>query len=509
MLNFINCLFKNKLISFFLIFFFFLNSSLSFAQKTCEDIFSNTQSLNSAGTKNHLFHSHQKILFELYKNSSFYNPYKVYTDSFNNMMKILKENPELSKIPFREYIIHIKDVESKINYKNLEQFAISLNKSNSRVKNNLFKIKENLGWWKGLLDYPELDKEYQKDKLKKQQHNSDFLKHLDTLIDKESFEILSKSDYSTYEKSFLLYKILEKARNINIENNRSIKRISQAMVDAINIAGFSSSVSSIDFIKEVIKNKDLEMLMDTWQSIKIKRDELAQKLGFENFLNLQSLLEVEHPTGFTKNQNIEDIISSHLNLLESGNEIKNISKDSSVKILRIRPLSILEAPYRGCMGNDCSSRSYFEKAFDPNFHYFTLTDENNKSSGQITVVLGISKKEQKKIKTAFLDKIQNVPLDLILPMLKGIQFSLKEKDYILGIPTDVEGIIALSSTKIITEYVKTKIISNSTQVLEDFFPHSHQYADKFNKGYTRAYDKLTLVEVSEIATNTNYEITAG
>ncbi|MCY4321643.1 MAG: ankyrin repeat domain-containing protein, partial [Bdellovibrionaceae bacterium] len=229
------------------------------------------------------------------------------------------------------------------------------------------------------------------------------------------------------------------------------------------------------------------------------------ELGFEDFLQLQSLLEVEHPTGLTKNQNIEDIISSVSELLESVNEIESkLNKDSYFKTLRIRPLSILEAPYRSCMGDDCASQLYFEEAFDPNFHYFTLTDRNNKSFGQITIVLGTSKKEGKEIKTAFLDKIQNVPLDLIKPMLKGIQFSLKEKDYILGIPKDTTG---LSNRFSITEHVKSKFISNSTQILEDFFPHSHQY--EFKKGYTRAYNKLSLVEISEVATNINYKITAG
>ncbi|MCY4321539.1 MAG: hypothetical protein OXC37_03930, partial [Bdellovibrionaceae bacterium] len=420
MFSFIKYLFKDKFIQLFLISFLCLNSSLSATQKKCEDIFSNPYSFNKAMTKNLLLQAHQKQLFDFYKNSSFYNPNKVHEYSFKDMMKILKEYPELSKIPFREHIIHIKDVESKINYKNLEQFAISLNKSNSRVKNNLFKIKENLGWWKILLDYPKLDKESQKDKLKKQEHNLEFLEYLDTLIDKKSFENLNKPDYPTYEKSLLLYTILEKASDINLTQNRSIKRISQAMVDAIHIASFRNSN-----LTEVIKSKNLEILVNTLNLIQIKRDKLAKELGFKDFLDLQSLLEVEHATGLTKNQNIEDIIFSSEQLLESVNEIKDISKDSSVKILRVRPLSILEAPYRGCMGNDCSSREYFEEAFDPNFHYFTLTDEDNKSIGQVTVVLGTSKKEGKEIKTAFLDKIQNVPLNRILPIMEGIRLSLK------------------------------------------------------------------------------------
>ena len=72
---------------------------------------------------------------------------------------------------------------------------------------------------------------------------------------------------------------------------------------------------------------------------------------------------------------------------------------------RLRALSLQESSFRGCLGGDCSTRSYFDLALDPNFIYFTLTDVHHRSSGQITVVLGTAvNKKGEVVKTAFVDR---------------------------------------------------------------------------------------------------------
>ncbi|MCY4320940.1 MAG: ankyrin repeat domain-containing protein [Bdellovibrionaceae bacterium] len=77
MLNFINYLFKNKLIPFFFISFLCLNSSLSSAQKTCEETFSKTQSLNDKSNIN-------LIVFKKYL-STFINMYSIHEMNDQNL----------------------------------------------------------------------------------------------------------------------------------------------------------------------------------------------------------------------------------------------------------------------------------------------------------------------------------------------------------------------------------------------------------------------------------------
>ena len=473
---------------------FCLNPLASFSDDRCQKLFSDPQSFNKAMTENLILHPHQESLFELYRLSSFEAPQMYLSKNFNDMMNIWKTYPELAKIPLREHIIYINNISYKTPNQ-LSQLINSLNQSAGRVKNNLFKIRENLGYWKTLLDFPQLDKKAPKDELKAQK--SKFLEHLNSLISKQNFQILDNLSYSHKQKSLLLYQILNKARKLNIQQNKDIKRISQAMVDIIHISGFHNKK-----YKTILKNKNPEIQLNALYRIINERDILAKELGFSNFLELQNHFNIDYPTGLSKNQDILSILNS----LEREIEIE--PKNSGIKELRVRPLSLQESPFRSCMGKDCASDSEFEKGLDPNFHYFTLTNSNNKSSGQITVVLGSTKKNNKTTLTAFVDKIQNVPLSAILPMLESIRLSFKEQGYTLGIPKFSRDFNSLSNTEEISDYIDNKINPYLKQDLMGFYPHENKY--DFKSKLSRAYDRLNLLEFnlsSEMAKN--IKITPG
>ena len=455
----------------------------SLSQTPCQAVFSDMHSFNRAMTQNMLLHPHQKSLFEIYRSSSFEIPMLGMKKDFDDVMEILEKHPELAKVSFREYLIQVKNTAYNNSSDNIQQIIKSLEQS-ARATNNLFKIKENIGYWKVLLDFPKREEKNSKDKLKKQQNNLEFLEHLNSLISEEDFQFLNNPSSFYREKSLLLYQILNKARNLNIQQDRSIKRISQAMVDVAHIVGFNN-----EYNKTNLKSKILDMQLKALKNIIQERDSLAKELGFSDFLDLQNHLNRDSPKGLSKKQ---DILSS-LNLAEQEAKMTSHQNHTS-EILRVRPLSLQESPFRSCVGGeaDCSSRYYFEKALDPNFHYFTLTNKNNKSFGNITIVLGSTKKQEEILNTAFVDKIQNVPEDKILPMLESIRLSLQEQGYRLGLPIQVKGHNALSSTNAISEYISNEVNPHLKNTLESFTPHENNY--NFKHTYTRAYHKLDLLE---------------
>ena len=462
----------------FALFFFCLNPLLSFSQSTCEKVFSDMSSFNKAMTANLTLHPHQESLFDLYRYSTFEDSKPHLKHNFNDIMRVWKKHPELAKLPLREHIILIKNISYKTPDQ-LSQLIKSLSQSAGRVKNNLFKIRENLGYWKTLLDFPPLDKKNQ-NKIEKQKHNLSFLNHLSSLISKQDFLVLDSSSSSHKQKSLLLYKILNKARDLNLQQNKETKRISQAMVDIIHISGFNNEQYKI-----MLKHKNPEIQLETLSKIIKERDILAKKLGFSDFLELQNHFNIDYPTGLSKNQDI-------LSILNRLNQKMKNKKSSNTETLRVRPLSLQESPFRSCMGRDCASGQEFEVALDPNFHYFTLTNIHNRSSGQVTVVLGSAKKNNKKIQTAFVDKIQNIPPSAILPMLESIRLSLKEQGYTLGILTNSKDHSSVSNQLEISNYIDNKISPHLKNILIAFTPHENKYY--FQSTLSRAYNQLNLLE---------------
>ena len=134
---------------------------------------------------------------------------------------------------------------------------------------------------------------------------------------------------------------------------------------------------------------------------------------------------------------------------------------SSAGDIRVRSLSIHEAGFRSVLGgNDCSSRTYFFKALNPNYNYFTQTDSHHRSDGHATIVLGEAQDANGGAsQTAFLDKLQNVPNASISAFLEAVRQSVSEKGYALGIPEDVGNENGLSNESVTRQFVHDEILS--------------------------------------------------
>ena len=104
-----------------------------------------------------------------------------------------------------------------------------------------------------------------------------------------------------------------------------------------------------------------------------------------------------------------------------------------------------------------------------------------------------------------MDKIQEVPQAMILPMLEAVRLSLEELGYRLGLPVDAGDNNGLSDTDAILEYIDSEVNPLFTNRLTKFKPHWNRY--KFDKGYSRAYSKPELLEFER--QEGNFKIEAG
>ena len=315
----------------------------------------------------------------------------------------------------------------------------------------------------------------------REKNNKMFSEHLDTLIDKNVRKSLKAPSKDNQEKTIFLYKALNTIREDMIANGKDTRAISQAMVDLIHTSGFGNT-----FYTSLLRSKNPKEQLEGVNKILDERNSIALALGFEDhFPELMRSLNMDHPTGSTKRANLAKVLRN----IEK--DIENMPYTSTqTSVLRVRALSLQESPFRSCLGgSDCSSNSYFEKALDPNFLYFTITDANHNSSGHITVVLGTAEN----VKIAFVDKIQNVPNERILPMLQSIRLSLMEQGYRLGLPKDIGNVhTGLSNMGITMNYIQSEINPKLKTVFTGFKPHENKYS--FDSGYSKAYSEPELLE---------------
>lgn len=445
-------------------------------------------SFAEAITKGMLLNANQGDLFGIYLAMYFGDPKTdLAGNSFATVQQILKQHPELEKTHFPEYEISkvVKIYESS---ENLTQYIRGQLSAVGQMRSNLFQIEANLGFWKKLLDYKDLKavegstKETQKEISEK--NKARFLKYLSKVISPENRQLL-KDDKTEYEvKIVVLFKTLEQLRIHFEKNKKDSKFIRQTMVDLVHTTGYLNLTTI-----SLLKGEDALQRIEGLNKIIDERESMAMRLGFNgHFSELLQNLDIAYPslTGVPE-ANTAKIISSLEQEIKKG---KFTTK--TIDNIRVRSLSIQEAGFRSCLGgSDCSSRTYFSKAFDPNYHYFTMTDKQNKSSGHATVVLGTALDAKgKTVKVAFLDKLQNVPDQLIIEFLQAVQKSLKEKDYKLGIPEDLEAHNGLSNMPNTYSYVKQYVMPNLSVVLTGFTPQAHSYS--FPNTYSRAYAKLTM-----------------
>ena len=445
----------------------------------CEEVaFSDPESFAKAMTEGLTLREGQSPLMALYLKNFSPHPEQDGNRSLKDMLSL----PSLAKPSLREQILEFAITERE-SPKSLKDFVRSFNNSAGQIQNNLFQIEANLGFYMKLLGFslvdtnPHLSKE-QKKALKKQQ-KEDFIAYLDTTpLNQDTRDFIKDRSFSYRKRTIALYRALEEIRDGN--DSQIVQRISQAMANLVHIVGFGNESN-----KALLKSPDPRQSYEALRNILNERDQVAFELGFEgHFKELKTALDSKIPDESKILQQI------HQDIQNQPHSIKG------KEVLRLRALSLQESPFRGCFGGDCATRTYFRKALDPNFLYFTLTDSQHRSSGHVTLVLGEAKTQGgQKVKTAFVDKIQGVSPDRLKAMLEGMSLSLSDKGYVLAFPKEVGDLhTGLSNEMLISSYVEFKILPHLSKKLKGFRPHKHEYEDLFKEeGYSRANAKFTLL----------------
>ena len=453
----------------------------------------------------------ENVLWNLYQNSFFPNPKKT-KFGIDRVFDILKTYPELSKPVFREQFLTFQSSYSLMP-EELKTYVLRFKKNSFRLKTPLMRIEENVPYWSKVMNIAkEENKKNQRDKLQqklisllgldlindlKNNDNEENILKLYHILEAERQVMLSQQPILEAERQVMLSQqpILEAERQVMLSQQQPVHFISQALLDLIHTAGFSKNH------RDMNSRNPFVVLISLEEFLKYRED-LSVTLGFKSFMDFKDSLKIR-----TADKDFYDTDR----LLDKVLYFKNqLHVRSELKTERVRALSLYESPFRSCFTTtDCSSSLYFDKGLDPNFIYWTKSTEHAhttlgeqtsyipkhlRSSGQVTTVLGLSKNSKGAlIKTAFIDKIQSVPIEDIVPFLSSIKRSLKEEGYTLALSPEVGGNNGLSVTIELRHYVKNELLPKlSGTLLKGFTPHPHQYM--FFSGSSRAYDKLDSIE---------------
>ena len=413
----------------------------------------------TGGLEPDLSRKDHRAAFHLYRVLRFGNPNTVLHDiSTQSILTALQRYPRLrERTHFSSYHVRPQGLRYPVSSE-LSQFINSQLKSVGQVKNNLFQIEANIGYWRKMLGHQEIPSMLRLRVVKKK--------------------------LPTKKRATRIYEFMSEQRARMLKEGHNVENISQSMVDLIHSIGHLDNVLK----KELKSNDSVEVLRAFKETLKA-RDDFAVELGFEGqFAQVLTDLGVAHPTGLTEQ-------GGKLASLLKSFEGKAVEIDPALKSDQertIRHLSLVESPFRSCLGNDCSSRSYFSKALDPNYHYFTLTNGEGYSSGHVTIVLGEAQKNDQTTKVAFVDKVQNVDNVDIPIMLEGIRMSVKEEGYLLALPKYMGNHNGISNKKITREFI-AKRIPTGKKVFRNFAPHPHSF--DIRAGFSRATENLGLYEV--------------
>jgi hypothetical protein len=195
-------------------------------------------------------------------------------------------------------------------------------------------------------------------------------------------------------------------------------------------------------------------------------------------------------------------VEKSLTIFNEENVVESVSGQDPESLL-VRQLTLQESPFRSLLayeqnGGCCATNSYFYKALDPNYLYFTMTNEGLQSFGHVTVVLGRAWGLFGPTKIAFLDKVQDIPDHMLVPMLRAVRTSLKSKGYKLGIPQYLgKGNYSISNSSQTVSFIREEVIPSFTnRIFYRFKPHKHDRfsGESFEISFSRAQHSLNLTE---------------
>jgi len=434
------------------------------------EIITNLHDLGKAMTYGMLLSAKDGDLFEIYRYGFLGDPTtNVDQRDLAAIYDIVRKNSMIKKSPMREMEITTTTniIERPKKLLDLIQGQI---KTSVKARAELFHIDANIGSWI---------------KATEVETKEDLIK----IIPLELRAMLTDDKTHYHQKIIALYTALKKIIDSNPQ--KKLTHLKEKMALLVGLSALNNK-SVLDLLHSSFIEDNLIGLK---RMIK-EREDLAAELKIAK--GYQMLL-AEGPaitSSIIKKESVEEFERMQQQMVATA-----MPKET----IRVRTLSLQESPFRSCLGKDCSTRKYFEKALDPNYYYYTLTDKEFHSTGQATVVLGTG---ENNIKFAFLDKLQNIPADLIIPFLFSMKRSLAESGYQLVIPVDLSGENGLSISDMIRNFVQANILPRLKNRVAGFKPHHNSYA--FPNEYSRADENLELALFDmEWPAGTHYEINDG
>jgi hypothetical protein len=449
----------------------------------------------------------QRQAFEFYRRLRFGDPNTdLKSNTTSRIAKSIQERADLTKEPFRNYIFKMEEKEYPVPTE-LAAFLNTQIESAGQVRSNIFQIEANSGYWKKALqfepsqvqplpklarDASEEEKSHYRELVQKQKEmaQTQWRTLLDKSISPRLRKRLADTQIAPIDRATELFESLKTIRAELASQGKDVKPISQVMIDLIHTIGYHDPATT-----RALKSNDGLERINAYRKVLQDRDAFAMRLGYEGHFE-QAYREIAQPSGILMPTGVPVAhgLSDKLQTLENGVLAGAKFKGNETKTRIVRHLSLVESPYRSCLGgSDCSSRTYLTRALDPNYHYFTITDPaTGESSGHVTLVLGEAKHHEASVKTAFIDKIQNVPNRDLPVMVEAVRRSVEEKGYRLALPDDlgIGNLNGISNEEATGKFVKASIQTDSEQALLGFQPHPHDY--RFPNTYSRAEDLLPM-----------------
>jgi hypothetical protein len=364
----------------------------------------------------------------------------------------------------------VRVVESKQQYlrtPELENLITSVRKQSGKFKAFFLKPIENSGEWL---------------KIKHAGNRVFTEKLLAQVFDDELLGLLKHKDVEAILEAYA--KRLSKLGSAIPEDIKST-----LMTKLIHMAAFVGADSD-----DGLNHPDGLTALAAFESFLKARDTYAQIHSHKTFDHaLTNLPNWQHSSLFTNSQYTTYAADLQRQIENMQTSIRNTQRV-------VRQLSVTESPFRSCLATDCATRTYFAKALDQNYIYFTTGDPvSHRWHGHVSLVLGEAQEGPNKVKVAMVDKVQEIPTYDLAVTFEAIRKSLAQSGYLLGIPEDlgdINGITNLETTR--QAIAKLQTYRSVSRRLREFFPHSKTRNANLEIGHSRAEQKLTLVQVTEL-----------
>ncbi|MCB0336816.1 MAG: hypothetical protein KDD62_10945, partial [Bdellovibrionales bacterium] len=416
----------------------------------------------------------QRELFKLYYELHFDGTGGIAGNWQNLVAQHQLRHPEFSKPIFSKCQVSLP----KFKYKmpdDLKDYCQHLTRQINAQHTHFLRPSESREFWKSIKIYnPNTGQKFS---------YTDVCGGFDKCFPQELCNALTDQSHTRSSHYHTLFKVITEQRSELIKSGYDVSHLSQILCDIAFTAGLNDPA-----VTKLLKSKDpLTVIHGLRQGLALA-DEFAIQESFpEGFSQLLSKYGHTHPTGFQSPRIIRETIGKAEARIQKSARIDQ----RETQRFTVRQLSPAESPFRGKLGNDCSSHTYFPKGLEPVFVYFTLTGRDNISHGQVSIALGTALDDRgKPVVTGFVDKIQNFNNEELPYVLEAIRRSLAQKGIELSIPiqgrNDHNGISNDFETRRFIEnnleaFVHQNIVRNN------FRPFRYKDSTQYYRGYSQAF----------------------